>query len=305
MEELWVEKYRPKSLEDVVLDKDCLEILKSFIEKKNIPHLLFAGSAGLGKTTCAKILAAAVTDDSSDRLYINASDETSIEVIRGKVKTFCATASFGGIKIVILDEFDGMSANAMGMLRNTLEEFSGHCRFIMTCNNIERVIDPIRSRCQIFDFTGTEKNGIAQKCLYILKNEGIDFSEDKESVKTIINKFYPDIRKIINCLQQFSTSGKFKYIENKADSTEVQDLLIQYVKARDIKRIVKELLGSGVDYQPLYNALFNRVEDLGLTEPIPKIQAMTLIADRMDRHSRSIDPEINFRDLINNLCLLI
>lgn len=305
MDELWVEKYRPKNLEDVVLDKDSLDILKSFIEKKSIPHLLFAGSAGLGKTTCAKILAAAVIDDPSDRLYINASDETSIEVIRGKVKSFCATASFGGIKVVILDEFDGMSANAMGMLRNTLEEFSGHCRFIMTCNHIERVIDPIRSRCQIFDFTGTEKPGIAQKCLTILKSEGIDFSEDKESIKTIITKFYPDIRKIINNLQKFSTSGKFKYVENESASTEVQDLLIQYVKEGDIKKIVKELLGSGVDYQPLYSALFNRVEELGFIESIQKIQAMTLIADRMNRHSTSIDPEINFRDLINNLCLMM
>ena len=305
MEELWVEKYRPKTLDDVVIDKKSLEILKSFIEKKNIPHLLFAGSAGLGKTTCAKILAAAVTDDSSDRLYINSSDETSIEVIRGKVKTFCATSSFGELKVVILDEFDGMSSNAMGMLRNTLEEFSGHCRFIMTCNYIERVIDPIRSRCQIFDFSGTEKSGIAQKCTYILKNEGIDFSENKDSIKTIIVKFYPDIRKIINCLQQFSTSGKFKYIENKSESTEVQDLLIQYVKSGDIKRIVKELLGSGVDYQPLYSALFNRIDEFGLKDPIQKIQAMTLIADRMHRHGTSIDPEINFRDLINNFVVLI
>lgn len=305
MSELWVEKYRPKTLEDVVMSKDSLDILKSFIETKTIPHLLFAGSAGLGKTTCAKILANQITDDPSDKLYINASDETSIDVIRGKVKSFCATASFGALKIVILDEFDGMSANAMGMLRNTLEEFSGHCRFIMTCNYLERVIDPIKSRCQVFDFSGTEKKYIGQKCVSILRNENIDFSEEKDNIPVLINKHYPDMRKIINSLQQFSTSGKFKYVENKSESKEAQDLLIKYVKEGDIKKIVKELLGSGVDYQPLFSALFNRVEEFGITDPVKKIQAMTLIADRMDRHSRTIDPEINFRDLINNFCLLI
>lgn len=305
MTDLWVEKYRPKTLEDVVMNKDSLDILKKYIETKTIPHLLFSGSAGLGKTTCAKILARAITEDQSDRLYINASDEASIDVIRGKVKTFCATMSFGALKVVILDEFDGMSQNAMGMLRNTLEEFSAHCRFIMTCNYLERVIDPIKSRCQVFDFSGTEKKYIAQKCVKILQAEGIDYSEERENIPVIINRHYPDMRKIINCLQQFSSSGKFKYVENKSESKEAQDLLIQYIKDRDIKRIVKELLGSGVDYRPLYSALFNRVEEFGLTDPIKKIEAMTLIADRMHRHASTIDPEINFRDLINNFCLLI
>jgi len=304
MTELWVEKYRPKTLEDVVVDKNVLEIFKSYIENKSIPHLLFCGSAGIGKTTCAKILAKSVTED-SDRLYINASDETSIEVIRGKVKTFCATASFGGIKIVVLDEFDGMSANAMLMLRNTMEEFSNHCRFILTCNHPERVIEPIKSRCQTFDFTGSEKKYIAERCVFILRNENVDFSEEKESIKEIINKCYPDIRKIINSLQKFSSSGKLKYIENKSESTEVQDLLISYTKERDIKKIVRELLPQGTDYQPLFSALFNRVEELGFTDPIDKINAMTLVADRMHRHGFSIDPEINFRDLINNLCILM
>jgi DNA polymerase III delta prime subunit len=304
MSELWVEKYRPRNLEDVVIDQGALSILKSFVENKSIPHLLFSGSAGLGKTTCAKILAQAITDP-SDRLYINASDEASIEVIRGKVKTFCATASFGGIKVVTLDEFDGMSANAMMMLRNTMEEFSNHCRFILTCNHPERVIDPIKSRCQVFDFTGTEKKSIADKCVKILKSENVDFLEEKENIKVIINKFYPDIRKIINTLQQFSSSGKLQYHENKSDSTEVQDLLIQYVKEKDVKKIVKELLGSGTDYQPLFRVLFDKVDEFGITDVVQKIHVLTLIADRMHRHAISIDPEINFRDLINNLCLLI
>ncbi len=304
MDELWVEKYRPKTLEDVVIDPDALLILKSYIEKKNIPHLLFAGSAGLGKTTCAKILSREIANQ-DDRLYINASDETSIDVIRGKVKTFCATASFGDVKIVILDEFDGMSANAMNMLRNTMEEFSSHCRFIMTCNHLERVIEPIKSRCQVFDFSGTDKNAIGRKCVHILKSENIDFSEEKEHIGTIIKKFYPDIRKIINCLQQFSTSGKFKYIENKSNSKEAQDLLIQCIKEKDIKKIVKELLGAGVDYHPLFSAMFNRIDEFGITDPIKRIHAMTLIADRMYRHPTSIDTEINFRDLLNNFCLLI
>lgn len=304
MDELWVEKYRPKTLDEVIIDQNSLVILKSYIERKNIPHLLFSGTAGLGKTTCAKILAREIASK-DDRLYINASDETSIEVIRGKVKTFCATASFGDIKIVILDEFDGMSANAMSMLRNTMEEFSSHCRFIMTCNYLERVIDPIKSRCQVFDFSGTDRQVIARKCMHILINENIDYSEEKEHIVTIVKKFYPDIRKIFNCLQQCSATGKFKYIENKSNSKETQDLLIRYIKEKDIKKIVKELLGPGVDYQPLYSAIFNRIDEFGLTDQIKRIHAMTLIADRMYRHSTSIDVEINFRDLLNNFCLII
>jgi len=198
-----------------------------------------------------------------------------------------------------------MSANAMMMLRNTMEEFSNHCRFILTCNHPERVIDPIKSRCQVFDFTGTEKKSIADKCVKILKSENVDFLEEKENIKVIINKFYPDIRKIINTLQQFSSSGKLQYHENKSDSTEVQDLLIQYVKEKDVKKIVKELLGSGTDYQPLFRVLFDKVDEFGITDVVQKIHVLTLIADRMHRHAISIDPEINFRDLINNLCLLI
>lgn len=302
--ELWVEKYRPKVLEDVVIDKETLSIFHSFIERKSVPHLLFCGSAGLGKTTCAKILAKAVTEI-NDILYINASDETSIEVIRGKVKTFCATSSFGGIKIVILDEFDGMTSNAMMMLRNTMEEFSNHCRFILTCNHPEKVMDPIKSRCQTFDFSGTEKKLIAEKCLKILKEENIDFTEEKDSIKVIINKFYPDIRKIINNLQQFSMSGILKYNENKSETLESQNLLIQYIKEKDIKKIVKELLGSGVDYREYFNVIYDRTTELVGDDLDKRVQIMFLTADRMRAHSSCIDPEMNFKDLILHIVRMI
>jgi DNA polymerase III delta prime subunit len=304
--EIWVEKYRPKVLEDVVIDAGTLEIFKNFIEQKTIPHLLFCGSAGLGKTTCAKILARAITEDAGDVLYINASDETSIEIIRGKVKSFCSTTSFsGGLKIVILDEFDGMSGNAMMMLRNTMEEFASRCRFILTCNHSERVIEPIKSRTQTFDFSGTEKKLIAKKCVDILTAEKIDYASEKENLKTIVNKYYPDIRKIINCLQQFSTSGTFKYNENRAETAENQDKLIAYIKKCDIKAIVKELLGSGVDYSELYRTIFDRAEELVGTDTEKKINVMLLTADFLHKHSMVIDPEINFRALLINICRVL
>ena len=302
--EIWVEKYRPKVLEDVVIDAGTLEIFKNFIEQKTIPHLLFCGSAGLGKTTCAKILARAITDP-GDVLYINASDETSIEIIRGKVKSFCSTTSFsGGLKIVILDEFDGMSGNAMMMLRNTMEEFAARCRFILTCNHSERVIEPIKSRTQTFDFSGTSVNAIGKKCIGILQAEGIEYEakRDNPTIQIILKKHYPDIRKIINTLQQFSTTGALKYNENRAESAENQDKLIAYIKKCDIKAIVKELLGSGVDYSELYRTIFDRAEELVGDNTEKKINVMLLTADFLHKHSMVIDPEINFRALLINIC---
>jgi DNA polymerase III delta prime subunit len=295
-ERLWVEKYRPRSLEDVVMDEDTLTIFRSYVEKKNIPHLLFCGSAGLGKTTCAKILSRAITDE-SDIMYINASDETSVETIRGKVKSFCSTMSFSDIKIVILDEFDGMTRNAMDMLRFTMEEFSDSCRFILTCNHSERVIDPIKSRCQSFDFSGTEKNLISKKGGDILKAENISYKENIEDIKNIIKRFYPDIRKIINTLQQFSTSGTFNYIENQSAALESKKLLIKYIKERDIKAIVRDILGSGVDYKELFNTVYDGAEDLSGGSSDKKINIMLLVAERMRAHSSCIDPEMNFKDL--------
>lgn len=292
MSQLLVEKYRPKVLDDVIVDADTLAKFKSYIDEKSIPHLLFSGTAGLGKTTVAKILANSITEDV---LYINASDETGIDVVRNRVKDFCYTASFGGgIKIVILDEVDGMSANAMRMLRNTTEEFANTCRFILTCNYIADVIPPIRSRCQEYEFGTPSKQDIAKKCFKILKEEGAACTSDecKEGIKNLVISCYPDIRKTINTLEKCIIDGVFKFSEDKIDSG-VEDRFFELIKAGDIKTIRKELLGAGADYKVLYKLLFERAKKLASNESVI-VAIMLNTADFMSKHSIVFDQEMNF-----------
>lgn len=292
MTELLVEKYRPKSIDDVIIDQATLDKFKSYIADKNIPHLLFHGTAGLGKTTVAKILVKSITDD---YLYINASDDNNVETIRTKVKDFCYTMGFGtGLKIIILDEFDGMSDVAMKMLRNTMEEFANNCRFILTCNYITKVIAPIRSRCQEFEFSKPSMTGIAKRCLKILKEENslCETSECKEGIKKLVKACYPDIRKTINNLQKFIVNGSFSYTDVVIENEE-QERFLSLIKVGDIKVIRKELLGAGCDYNGLYRTLFDKAKEL--TDNQNAILAIMLTtAEYMYRHAIVPDQEINF-----------
>ncbi len=292
MSELLVEKYRPQALDDVIMEPSVLAKFNTYILEKSIPHLLFHGTAGLGKSTVAKILAKSITDD---YLYINASDETSVEVIRTKVKDFCYTMGFGdGVKIVILDEFDGMSPVAMKMLRNTMEEFADNCRFILTCNYLANVIAPIRSRCQDYEFGEPNKSEIAKRCFKILKLEGItcQSEECKKSIMKLVNTCYPDIRKTINTLEKFMVNGSFEFGEEQINSESV-DRFFTLIKAGDIKVIRKELLGVGTDYIGLYRVLFDKAKELCPNES-SIVAIMLTSAEYMYRHAIVPDQEVNF-----------
>lgn len=296
--DLWIEKYRPQTLEELVSSKTNLEKFAQFIEEKSIPHMLFTGSAGLGKTTAAKILSSAISEEI---LYVNASDEASVDTIRVKVKEFCATISFSGdLKIVILDEFDGMSDHAMRMLRNTMEEFADSCRFILTCNYDTKVIDPIKSRCQIFEFSNTTPKDIAKRCLYILKEEGVKCVDCSCEIGRLVKAFYPDIRKVINNLQKFTINGKFEFIENfSADSDEKKSLL-DLVKKADVKTIRKDLLGAGADYIGFYRYLFNNAKSISQSNAV---DIMMDVSEHMYRHAIVPDQEINFVSCILRICV--
>jgi replication factor C small subunit len=254
----FIEKYRPKKLEDLVASEQLLNKFNEFIEAKSIPHLLLTGTAGLGKTTTAKILAKSISEDV---LYINASDETSVETIRTKVKGFCATMSFGGQKIVILDEFDAMSMNAMMMLRNVMEEFFSHSRFILTCNYLNKVIEPIRSRCQIFEFKGADKVSILKRCAFILKEENIKFNKEtiKKDLTNLVEMCYPDIRKIVGSIEKFTINGKFEF--NAKLLEEDGSELIYLLKEKKLNEIRQSIVGS-VDYEQLYRNLFDNATDI-------------------------------------------
>lgn len=289
MSELWVEKYRPTDLEELIADEDTLSKFQKMIDEKDIPHLLFSGSAGIGKTTAAKILANKISEEIC---YINASDRSSVETIRDEVSRFCSSISFSGdLKIIILDEFDGMSDHAMRMLRGTMEEFHKTARFILTCNFEHKIIEAINSRCQTFDFGKATMKQVAQRCLQILKNENVSSKGKKEDIMLLVKKHFPDIRKIVNMLQKNCVDGEFNFMQ-EAVTGDDKDRLIDLLKGGDIRTIRKELLGPGTDWVGFYTTLFDRVGEYAGED---KATPMLIVEDYFSsRHPFSLHKEITF-----------
>jgi len=203
---LWVERYRPKDLSTYVGNKHLKTKVQRFLDDGNVPHLLLYGRAGGGKTTLAKII---VNSIECDYLYINASDERNIDLVRDKLKSFASSIGFNPMKIVILDEADYLNVNsAQPALRNLMETFSAHCRFILTCNYVEKIIEPIRSRCQSYKIIPPSKKEVAVHVRKILEVEDIDCNLD--DIALVVTAGYPDLRKIINDLQRQVIDGKLK-----------------------------------------------------------------------------------------------
>jgi replication factor C small subunit len=295
----WVEKYRPTILSDVIGDPIMLNKFNQYISQKDIPHLLFCGRAGTGKTTCARILATNVTSE-HNILYINASQEKGVDTIRTKVDSFCSMLSIDGLRIIILDEFDGMTHQAMATMRNTMEEYIEGSRFILTCNYERKISEPISSRCQTFNFLASEKDqkvSIIRRCAHILKNENIKCQNIKVDLIKLVNKCYPDIRKTINSLQKLTVNGEFNYVDT-IDNVQVEEKLISYIKQLNIKSIRQEIVGS-VDYNDLYKILFNRALDINADK---KLEIMLIVGDAVRWHSMVVDPEINFITCIIKIC---
>jgi len=206
---LWVEKYRPKTIEDCILPDGIKATFQEYVNRKEIPNLLLSGSAGVGKTTIAKALCEEV---GCDYIMINGSDESGIDVLRNKIKNYASSMSLsGGRKVVIIDEADYLNPNStQPAMRGAIEEFASNCSFIFTCNFKNRIIDPIHSRCTVVDFkiNGSRAKMAAQffkRVEWILKQEGVDY--DKEVVAAVITKHFPDNRRILNELQRYSVSG--------------------------------------------------------------------------------------------------
>jgi DNA polymerase III delta prime subunit len=296
MNELLVEKYRPTKLDDVILADSLKEKFKEYIDQQYIPHILLSGSPGIGKTTIAKILAKHI---SNDYLFVCASDHNSVEDIRGKVKGFCVTMGFSKFKIVILDECDAISLNGQMMLRNLMEEFHETCRFILTCNFGEKVLDAVKSRCQSYDLTPPDMKSVALRCVDILKLENIK-CESKDDIKALVKRSYPDIRKVINNLQKMIVNNEFKYEESK--SLEDQDILIELLKTGNLKQIYKDVLGPGCDYVSLYRILFDRASEI--SEP-QKIEIMLIVGDFHKYHGLVVDHQIHFKTCLLTLAKLL
>ena len=210
MQEIWTEKYRPQKLSDVVGQRDIVERLSSYVRSKNLPHLMFAGPAGVGKTTSALAMAKEMYGETwrNNFIELNASDERGIDVVRGKIKEFARTAPLGGadFKIIFLDEADALTQDAQAALRRTMERFSRNCRFVLSCNYSSKIIEPIQSRCAIFRFRPVKAEDIKHHLQVVAKKEGVKI--DDAALDAIVHVGEGDMRKSINSLQVAATIGK-------------------------------------------------------------------------------------------------
>jgi replication factor C small subunit len=257
---LWIERYRSQTLDQYVGNEDIKARIADCITKNDVPHLILSGRAGTGKTTLAKLV---VNNIKCDYLYINASDENGIDVIREKVKGFASTASFQPIKIVILDEADFLTQPAQAALRNLIEEYSAYTRFILTCNYLEKLIEPLQSRCEVYVLTPPSKGIVAQHvCNKILDVEKVKY--DVKDVAKIINHFYPDIRSVIKTLQQNVKDGKLVMADlNTEWHSQVLSILKKPTKNSwsELRQII--INAQTDDYSELIIYLFENIEKYG------------------------------------------
>ena len=260
---LWVERYRPTQLDNYIGNDHLKSKVSVYLESGDIPHLLLFGRAGTGKTTLAKLL---VNNIDCDYLYINASDENSVDVVREKVKNFASTLGFKDMKVIILDECDYITPNAQAALRNLMETFSKNCRFILTCNYVERIIDPIQSRCQSFQIVPPDRKQVAQHLANILNNENIEY--DIKDIATIVNGGYPDIRRVINGSQRQVVNGKLVIDENTITQNDYKSKVLDILKTQDKKssfQNIRQLLADSKvsDFSDLFRLLFDTIDDWG------------------------------------------
>ena len=258
---LWVEKYRPNTLQTYICNDHLKSKVSVYLESGDVPHLLLFGRAGTGKTTLAKLI---VNNIDCDYLYINASDENSVDVVREKVKNFASTLGFKDMKVIILDECDYITPNAQAALRNLMETFSKNCRFILTCNYVERIIDPIQSRCQAFQIIPPDRKEVAQHLANILDNENVNY--DIKNIATIVNGGYPDIRRVINGAQRQVVNNELVIDENTITQNDYKLQVLDILKTQDKKNSfqnIRQLLADSKvsDFSDLFRLLFDTIDD--------------------------------------------
>jgi len=295
---LWVEKYRPTSLDTYIGNEHLKSKVSVYLESGDLPHLLLYGKAGTGKTTLAKLL---VNNIECDYMYINASDENSVDTVRTKVRGFASTMGFKDYKIIILDECDYITPNAQAALRNLMETFSKHCRFILTCNFVERIIDPIQSRCQSFQVIPPSKKEVAIHMTNILKEESV--ASKMDDVAGLVNAGYPDIRRVINSCQRQCVDGLLVVDKQSLVESDYKMKLMEIIKKeskKDAFKGVRKLLADSqvTDFAELYKLMYDEVDSYG-TGHIA--ECILIIAKYQLSDSQVVDKEINAMAMIIEL----
>ena len=288
---LYVEKYRPDTLDGYVGNEHILEKVGVYIESEDVPHLLLYGQAGTGKTTLAKIITNQID---CDVMYINASDENNVDTVRDKIRGFASSMGFRKWKIIILDEADYLTPNAQAALRNLMETFSKSTRFILTCNYVEKIIDPIQSRCQVFGITPPSKAEVAKRLHTILQQESVEF--DVKDLGVLVNSGYPDIRRVLNSAQRQVVAGKLKIDKTSMIQANYMTECLQVLKTDgDTKtkftKIRQIIADSKVkDFTSFFKFLYDNVDEFAgdyVAEVIVKL------ADAQYKDAFVTDKEIN------------
>lgn len=288
---LYVEKYRPDTLEGYVGNEHILEKVKIYIENEDVPHLLLYGQAGTGKTTLAKIITNQID---CDVMYINASDENNVDTVRDKIRGFASSMGFRKWKVIILDESDYLTPNAQAALRNLMETFSKTTRFILTCNYVEKIIDPIQSRCQTFGITPPSKKEVAMRLKDILDGEEVNYQ--MEDLAVLVNSGYPDIRRVLNAAQRQVIGGELKIDKTSTIQANYMDDVLGVLKSndnlKDSFRNIRQIIADSKvkDFTPFYRYLYDNVDEYASG----KVGNVILkIAEAQYQDASVVDKEIN------------
>ena len=287
---LWVEKYRPKTIAETILPNSLKETFQKIVDSGELPNMLLSGTAGLGKTTVAKALC---NELDLDYILINGSEEGNIDTLRGKIKQFASSISLqGGYKVVILDEADYLNPQStQPALRGFIEEFSNNCRFILTCNFKNRIIEPLHSRCGVYEFNTSKKDLVTlceqmmARSQHILKSENVEFQD--KAIVPVIMKFAPDWRRVLNELQRGSHTG---FVVN--ESTTSYDDLFEYLKIKDFKKMRAWVVNNiDTDAAAIFRAIYDRMSDKIESQSIP--QLVLILADYQYKNAFVADHELN------------
>ena len=291
---LWTEKYRPQTIEDCILPERLKKPFQEYVNQKNIPNLLLAGGAGVGKTTVAKAMC---NEIGCDYMVINGSDESGIDTFRTKIKNYASSMSLtGGRKVIIIDEADYLNPNStQPALRNAIEEFASNCSFIFTCNYKNRIIEPLHSRCAVIEFSlkNGEKAKMAsaffKRVQSVLQSENVEY-EDKV-IAELTKKHFPDFRRILNELQRYSQFGKIDTgILAQIGDVSITEV-VKFIRDKDFGAIRKWVATNEVDSGTLFRKIYDSMYDVMKPQSIP--QAVLILADYQYKSAFVADHEIN------------